>query len=293
MDFRLKVFEVVASHLSFTKASGVLGISQPAVTKHIQELESLYRIQLFDRTGGKISLTHQGQLFLEHTKKIVAAYKELSREMELLSGEYSGELRIGATSIIAQYLLPYLVAGFMRRFPKVKISLVTGCANELEKALESNIIDLGIMEMGIMAPNLKYGYFKRETLFLVTSKDTLGPDSITVGNLLSLPVVMSGNDSGLSDLIERNLQEIGLHKSDLNILIELDTVEAVKRFISAKDGSYAILPSMSIEEEVKSNRFKVISVENMNFAGDVVFVSRQEENNAILQKFVSFALSGS
>lgn len=158
MDFRLKVFKIVAELLSFTKASKLLGISQPAVTRHIQELENIYKIQLFERVGGKISLTSEGKLFLEHSNRIVAAYDSLMEDVGVLKGTYGGELKIGATPAVAQYMLPSLAAGFMKRFPKVRISLVTaGNSNEVEKALDNHIIDLGAVEAGNIYPNIRKG----------------------------------------------------------------------------------------------------------------------------------------
>ena len=82
-DFRLKVFQSVAKNLSFTKASQELFVSQPAITKHIQELETYYQARLFDRQGSKISLTKAGELLLKHSEKILDDYKQLEYEMHL------------------------------------------------------------------------------------------------------------------------------------------------------------------------------------------------------------------
>ena len=86
-DFRLKVFQSVAKNLSFTKASQELFVSQPAITKHIQELEAYYQARLFDRQGSKISLTKAGELLLKHSEKILDDYKQLEYEM-LLQGSF-------------------------------------------------------------------------------------------------------------------------------------------------------------------------------------------------------------
>lgn len=94
-DFRLKVFQSVAKNLSFTKASQELFVSQPAITKHIQELETYYQVRLFERQGSKISLTVAGELLLKHSEKILEDYKRLEYEMHLLHNEYIGELKLG------------------------------------------------------------------------------------------------------------------------------------------------------------------------------------------------------
>lgn len=105
-DFRLRVFSCVAKNLSFTKASQELFISQPAITKHIQELETMYQTRLFERMGNKISLTDAGRLLLEHCEKILEEYGRLEYEMNLLRNEHIGKLRLGASTTIAQYVLP-------------------------------------------------------------------------------------------------------------------------------------------------------------------------------------------
>lgn len=99
-DFRLKVFQSVAKNLSFTKASQELFVSQPAITKHIQELEATYQTRLFDRQGSKISLTESGRLLLEHCERILEDYKRLEYEMHLLHNEYIGELKLGASTTL-------------------------------------------------------------------------------------------------------------------------------------------------------------------------------------------------
>lgn len=94
-DFRLKAFYSVAKNLSFTKASQELFVSQPAVTKHVRELESLYQVRLFDRLGNKISLTEAGRVLLEHCERILQEYRKLEFDMHLLKNEYVGQLRLG------------------------------------------------------------------------------------------------------------------------------------------------------------------------------------------------------
>ena len=106
IDTRLKVFRSVATLLSFTKAANELFISQPAISKHIQELEKEYGVQLFDRMI-RIQLTRAGQLMLDHACKIIDAYQNLDFDMKKLTEKSGGELRIGASTTISQYVLPY------------------------------------------------------------------------------------------------------------------------------------------------------------------------------------------
>ena len=114
MDFRLKVFHSVATNLSFTKASKELFISQPAISKHIHELEVQYKTPLFDRVGSHIGLTHAGELLLSHTKQLLAAYRQMDFEM---SSYKSSPITI---RISCPSLLPGNCGwGQVRRFPNM------------------------------------------------------------------------------------------------------------------------------------------------------------------------------
>ena len=164
-DFRLKVFSCVARNLSFTKASQELYISQPAITKHIHELETVYNTRLFERLGNKIQLTDSGKLLLEHCDKILDDYGKLEYEMNLLKNRLVGELRVGASTTISQYVLPPLLASFVDRFPDITLNLTSGNSTTIEKELQGHSIDIAIVEGNIKQPALKYTYFMVDELF--------------------------------------------------------------------------------------------------------------------------------
>lgn len=146
IDTRLKVFRSVATLLSFTKAANELFISQPAISKHIQELEKEYGVQLFDRIGNRIQLTRAGQLMLDHACKIIDAYQNLDFDMKKLTEKSGGELRIGASTTISQYVLPELIAEFRKHYPDIRLTLLSGNSHEIEDALAAGRIDLGMVE---------------------------------------------------------------------------------------------------------------------------------------------------
>ena len=125
MDFRLKVFLAVAKNLSFTKASKELLISQPAITKHIQELENTYNTQLFSRQKGKILLTPQGELFLEHASRIIESYATLEQQMHLHAGELGGEIKIEASNANLHNLMEPYLQEFRNKYPQIEITLLT------------------------------------------------------------------------------------------------------------------------------------------------------------------------
>ena len=111
-DFRLRVFITAAKTLNFTKCAEQLYISQPAVSKHIGELESRYKVQLFERSGSRLALTEAGRVMLEHAERIADGYRRLQYEMDLFTDRLGGELKVGASTTIAQYVLPQVLARF-------------------------------------------------------------------------------------------------------------------------------------------------------------------------------------
>ncbi len=146
MDFRLRAFLAVANNLNFTKASKELGISQPAVTKHIQELESAYKVELFSRQAGRIELTPRGKVFREHAQGIVQAYEDLKREMDLSGYPAEGELRVGMESSTAKKLYREVLPLFEERFGKIHLSVMVSSGKMLEKSLAEGNLDMLILE---------------------------------------------------------------------------------------------------------------------------------------------------
>lgn len=232
-DFRLKVFLSVAKNLSFTKASQELFVSQPAITKHIQELEACYQARLFDRQGNRIELTPAGKLLQEHSERILEAYKRLEYEMHLLHNEYTGELKLGASTTIAQYVLPPLLANFIAKFPQVNLSLLNGNSRDIEVALQEHRIDLGLVEGIFRLPNLKYTTFLEDELVAVvhTGSKLALLEEIAPEDLVHIPLVLRERGSGTLDVFERALMRHTLKLSSLNVLMYLGSTESIKLFL--------------------------------------------------------------
>ena len=290
-DFRLKVFQSVAKNLSFTKASQELFVSQPAITKHIQELEACYQARLFDRQGNKISLTEAGKLLLEHSERILDAYKRLVYEMNLLQDDYIGELKLGASTTIAQYVLPPLLGNFIRKFPQVNLSLLNGNSREIETALQEHRIDLGLVEGIFRLPNLKYTTFLDDELVAIVhaqSKLSL-PDEITPEDLQHIPHVLRERGSRTLDVFERALLQHSIKLSSLNVLMYLGSTESIKLFLENTD-CMGIVSIRSIYKELASGNFRVVEIKEMQMLREFCFVHQQGQEGGLPQVFMQFAM---
>lgn len=288
-DFRLKVFRSVAKNLSFTKASQELFVSQPAITKHIQELEAAYQTRLFDRQGSRISLTESGNLLLEHCERILEDYKRLEYEMHLLHNEYTGGLKLGASTTIAQYVLPPLLASFIGKFPQVSLSLLNGNSREIEAALQEHRIDLGFVE-GVL-PNIRYTTFLEDELVAVVrtgSKLAVG-EEITPDELFHLPLVLRERGSGTLDVFERALQQHNIKLSSLQVLMYLGSTESIKLFLEHTD-CLGIVSVRSITRELYSGQLRVVEIKGMPMLRDFSFAQPQGQESGLAQVFMQFAM---
>ena len=136
MDFRLKVFISVARNLSFTNASKELQISQPAITKHIQELEAYYGVKLFARRGSRIELTAEGELMLKHAQSITDAYSLVKSDIALGKTSFSGQMSIAICNELLPKVAGELLPAFLERFPEVEFNILSGREESVEKAVE-------------------------------------------------------------------------------------------------------------------------------------------------------------
>lgn len=289
MDFRLNVFHEVATHLSFTKASKSLLISQPAISKHIRELEQEYHVSLFERGGGHVSLTRAGELLLQHTVLIMNHYKQLSYEMNLLSGDFSGELRIGASTTIAQYLLPTILAQFIVKYPHIKLVVTNGNSTEIEQNVSENRLTLGIVEGKIHHNDLRYLPFMRDELVMITSlkSDYALLEEITLERLTQIPLVIRENGSGTLEVFEQALSEHGIVLSQLNVLMQLGSTEAIKRFL-LQSNSIGVVSIRAIAQELMEGKFKVIDIQDFIPHRHFSFVYKQGEPGGIEKLFMDF-----
>lgn len=289
MDFRLKVFLEVAQHLSFTKAAKELCISQPAISKHIQELEATYKVQLFSRQNGKIILTHKGEILRGYAQQIIAMYEELSDTMQMVSADINGQIRIGASSSVAGYMLSPLLADFLLKFPNVKVTLTTANVKDIECDLERGAIDIAIVDVCSGNDSLKYDMFAQEELVVVTNGKTSCAANISLGEITQLPVVLEEVGSSLMEEVEKSLGEYGIGMQDLNILLHMREPQALINFILSREGCYTIVPVLAVSKELLSGELKVVNIDNVTFGRSISFVTKAGVTNDNARGFVNFS----
>ena len=148
LSIRHEIFMEVAANLSFSKASEVLFISQPAISKHMKALEAFYKTTLFERKGNAISLSKGGLLLFTRLKEAKRIQDQLEFELSVLKDQLKakGQLKLGASTTVALYIIPKILSSFHQKYPDVKISLLNRNTDTIVKALAEEEIDIGIVE---------------------------------------------------------------------------------------------------------------------------------------------------
>ena len=289
-DFRLKVFITAARTLSFTRTAERLFISQPAVSKHIGELESQYKVQLFVRRGSRLELTGAGETLLACAERLADEYRRMQYEMSLCADAPVGELRLGASTTIAQYLLPPILARFTTRFPGVRVAMMSGNSDQVEQALGGHGIDLGMVESLSRRQGLHYTVFAPDELVLVAR--TGGPysrtESITADELREIPLVLREGGSGTLEVIKAALGRAGIRIPQLNVVMRLGSTEGIKAFVRNSD-AMAIVSVISVVDELRSGVLRIIDLEDLPLRRDFAFVHVETEPSALVRQFIEFA----
>ena len=292
-DFRLRVFITAARTLSFTRTAEQLCISQPAVSKHVGELESRYGLQLFTRRGSRLELTEAGRTLLASAERVADDYRRLEYEMSLCTGQTEGELRLGASTTIAQYLLPPILARFTTRFPKVRVSLLSGNSGQVEQALGDHAIDLGLVESVSRRQGLHYTPFRADELVLVARAGGkfARTESVTPEALCRIPLVLRENGSGTLEVIIAALADRGIRLSQLNVVLRLGSTEGIKGFVRHSD-AMAIVSAFSVVDELRSGALRIVDLEGLTLLRDFVFVHNEAHPARLVRQFLDFARAG-
>lgn len=288
-DFRLKVFVTAAQCLSFSKASKELFISQPAVSKHIQEVEKQVGATLFVRNGRQLALTEQGKIMLQYSKEILGIYNRAEFEINALNNKIRGLLKVAASTTISHYILPPLLAGFSQKNPKVNIIAIEHNSLQVEEMLIVKEIDLGITEGLTNNPALKFVSFLEDELVLVTRERKDLPDQISLNKLKELSLVFREKGSGTRDVIENHLKKSNIRMDDLNCRITLPSTESIIHFLK-KTNSFAFLSIHSIIRDKKDKDLKIIKIKGFRILRSFYFAHLHGELSGISQVFFHYCM---
>ena len=295
LSTRHEVFYQVALKLSFSKAAQELFISQPAISKHIKSLEAYYKIPLFERKRSEIFLTEGGKILLNQIKEAKKIESLLEFQLSTIHNNENakGILKLGASTTVALYFLPKILAKFHKEYSNINIDLLNRNTETIIQALLNEDIDIGIVEGRRKNSSLIYKSFLSDEVVGVCSKNSFisNKKNLKLNEIIKLPIVLREQGSGTLEALKENLKKVGIKISDLNVSIRLSGTEALKNFLK-EDISLGFLPRGAISKEIETGELHVVKIEGLKIYRNFYFIQRRSSlNNEINKVFIKYCES--
>jgi DNA-binding transcriptional LysR family regulator len=227
---QLQVFLAIAHFENVTKAAEYLSMSQSACSGALKDLESQYTVQLFDRVGKRLQTNELGRLLRPKAEGLLAMAQEL--ELDLRRHKEVGQIKLGATLTIGNYLAVQLITQFMQMTKGARVTLEVANTQSITEKLLNFDIDIGMIEGEFQHPDLNIIPWQKDELvcFCAPTHPLAHKRQLTDDDLASAQWILREPGSGTRQAFERAL--IGL-LPNLQILLELQHTEAIKRAVES------------------------------------------------------------
>jgi DNA-binding transcriptional LysR family regulator len=276
----LLVFHEVAKYKSFSKAAEGLFISQPAVTKHIRNLELKVGMSLIQRGKGGFALTEVGKILFKYTQKISSNLMEIENALGDLQKDHHGLLKIGTTESYSKCLMPELLSGFQTSFPSIKIALDVGNSEEIEKSLLTYRNDLALI--GVTKESAKFEwipFLKEELVLIVSPVHPLAKrQSVSLRELEEYPLIIRAKGSTTRRILLQAFKVLDIYPS---LLIEAGSSEFIKQWVSEGKG-VSVIVKRTVEDEEKRGMIKTVPLlEKLHLEVAFLYLKKERSNPAI------------
>jgi DNA-binding transcriptional LysR family regulator len=265
-DHKLRVFCAVAETKSFSKASELIHLTQPAVSLQVQAMEELYETRLFDRSGNTINLTPAGEILYKRAKEILALYAEAQENISEITGSIKGSLSIGANTTIGNYVLPSIISAFKRKVPQVHISLMVSNARIIIEKLNAGEVDIALVSGDVSKQRFTIDTFISDELVVITSPahPWAGRSSVPCMDLLKEPLILREEGSGMRQVILQRLAEHGVTLNDLKVSLVLGSTEAIIGAVAEGMG-VSVVSSWSARQAIGCGAVKATLFKDIKF----------------------------
>lgn len=229
---RLDSFVAVAEYRSFSEASKNLFVSQPFLSRQVQDLESALGLTLFQRKGGRLALTEAGLSLLDHATKIKEQAEEMERQMRILAAGKSGLLKLGAANANWNHILPGLMASFKKSYQNISLSLVTVNEPQVPQRLLDNMIHLGFVSRIPAQKGLETTLITRDEIIIVAppSHPLADGRKHAPSELSSVPLVLYRGQTQGELTTAGYLRMLGVTP---RVSVEVENAEAIKLAVIA------------------------------------------------------------
>lgn len=266
---QLRILKAVAAEKNFTKAADILFISQPSLSKQIKNLEKTLGITLINREKNSTSLTEGGKIFLEYSERILALCEESCRALNDIKTGERGNLIIGASQTIGTYLMPRVLALFAQNYPQINVKIKVDSTRIIAKNVVNQEVDIAVVGGEVpenLKKNLQIENFVEDELLLIIPKShpfaTKKRKKINKDDLYHLNFITLHSTSTIRKFIDNILIQNGIETKQFKIVMQLNSIEAIKTAVSLGLGA-AFISSSAIEKEVKLQTIEILSIESI------------------------------
>ena len=275
MDFdQLETFLEVSRHLSFSRAAEKRFRTQPAISSQIRALEEEVGAKLLDRSGGKVSLTASGKLFLKYAEETLEARKAALSAIAETERVPRGEIIVGANEGTCLHILPEVFAEFKKRYPDVAVNIKRSDYAKILESVIDNSVDFGIVSLPVTDPRLTVVLIHRDELVIIAPPQhpVTNMKSATVAEVAKYPLVVP-KAGHTRDALENLFHERRLKP---RYAMELDSSELLKRFVAA-DVGVGFIARSNVVEDVRANVLAAIPFADAQIRRDLALVFRKDK----------------
>lgn len=288
---KFKIFCAVAETRSFSKASKIVHITQPAVSLQIQAIEELFETKLFDRTGNSLRLTPAGDILYKHAREILRTYASLEKDIGKITGTIKGGVAIGASTTLGNHVLPDIIIDFKKKHPKIKINLHIGNTRRIEDLLVSGFIDFGFVAGEPSKSNLKIEkIMSDELVFIIPPFHSWSKKNvISIFEAMKEPFILREEGSGTRQKVEEYFESHGIGIDKLHTVLVLGSNEAIKEAVKAGIG-ISVVSRLAVQREIDEGKLKAVTPREGKIMRDLSLIFPQKAHfSHAVEEFIFFA----
>ena len=275
MDFdQLETFLEVARLCSFSRAAERRFRTQPAVSSQIRALEEEVGAKLLDRSGGKVSITQSGKLFLKYAEETIEARKAVCVAIAETERIPRGELVVGANEGTCLHVLPEVFADFKKTYPEVAVGIKRADYAKTLDSVIDNSVDFGVVSLPVNDARLTVVPIHWDELVIIAppSHPLALVKAATIGEVASFPLLVP-KSGHTRDALENLFHERRLKPQ---ISMELDSSELLKRFVAA-DVGVGFIARSNVAEDVRAGVLAVIPISDAQVRRDLALIFRKDK----------------
>lgn len=285
----LKAFYVTVKLNSISKAAKELHLTQPGLSMQIQSLEKDLEVTLLTRSNKGVKLTEAGQVVFDYANTILSMQDNIERDLKNLKSNKK-ELLLGSCKAVGEYALPCSIYIYKQEFKDVSINFEIHNTDDIIKSLIDRTINIGILHGNREMNNIKTEKITSDRLVLVTSLPLM-KNLISIEEFKKLPLIFREQESGTHQTVKNALLHHDIKIEDLNIIYELNSMEAIKTSVLSGKG-ISFIPELSIKRELRDGNLKEIKIESLDIFSEFFIAYRTDHALSLHEKeFIRFIKS--